>query len=202
MFKRTDKQAPSSDILEVVSVDGAQTLAMVEFFESVLRFGNLVLGKVVQKLEARLPISPDNLPNDDSMIGGGIIVAMIYRCTSGSVPPWAIEYVPGLFHALFECCRQDNGYFQSILLLGAEMRLRDGMKFGSVTNTLAGYYYDTMRPKGKEEFVKRMKEVTESTNHDKWRKLKVLVKSVCGGKKKASDFNLKPQYTIWNCDRI
>ena len=43
-----------------------------------------------------------------------------------------------------------------------------------------GYYYDTLKPKAKEEFIKKAQEICACDDNTKWRKLKALVKAVCG----------------------
>ena len=140
--------------------------------------------------------------NDNYLVGGGIIVAAMYRCVSGAVPPWAVEYVPSILKSLYSCCGNDSEAFHTILIAGSELQLNGNDNFGCVRKTLAGHYFDTIKAKTKDDFITKAREISASVGNDKWRKLKVLVKSVCGGKKKDSDFNLKPQFTNWECDRI
>jgi len=194
--------SPAKGRIETLSLDGPQTLAMVEFFEHSFKLGKSLLEAVARILSFEMQFDSSQPFSDASLFGGGIIIASIYRCVSGAVPPWAIENVPAIFESLYTCCRQELDIFFYIMSIGAELKLSEPNQYGCVRNTLAGYYFDTMKLQAKEDFRRRVKETLQSDNNDRWRKLKVLVKSACGGKKKASDFNLKPQYTNWECDRI
>lgn len=201
--KCVEKETPAKGHVETLSLDGPQTLAMVEFFEHSFKIGKSVLEVVAKILTVELQLdSCQTVGRDTSLVGGGIIIASIYRCVSGAVPPWAIENIPALFESLFVCCGHELNSFYSMICIGAELKIIEPYQYGSVRSALAGYYFDTMKLQGKEEFMKRAQEILESNSNDRWRKLKVLVKSACGGKKKASDFNLKPQYTNWDCDRL
>ena len=201
LHKRVDKEKSLPGGVEYVSMDGPHTLALVEFLELAFKCGPCILANTASLITSQIHL--DSLPtgaNNSSLIGGGIIVAAIYRCVSGAVPPWAVEYVPSVLKSLYSCCGNESQAFSAILLAGAELKL--SYKYGCVEKTLAGHYYDTIKLKKKEDFATKAQEISASDDNDKWRKLKVLVKSVCGGKKKASDFNLKPQFTTWECDRI
>ena len=203
LHKRVDKENKLPGQVECLSLDGPQTLALIEFFELVFNFGPSLLTNTASLVTSQIHL--DSLPggaNDNYLVGGGIIVAAIYRCVSGAVPPWAVEYVPSILKSLYSCCGNDPEAFHTILVAGSELQLNGDYNFGCVRKTLAGHYYDTIKPKTKNDFITKAREISASVGNDKWRKLKVLVKSVCGGKKKDSDFNLKPQFTNWECDRI
>jgi len=55
--------------------------------------------------------------------------------------------------------------------------------------------------KALDEFVKKCHQIiTNNHENNPWQAFKVLLKAVCGGKRKATAFNLKPQLTCWDCD--
>ena len=203
LHKRVDKEKKSPGQVECLSLDGPQTLVFVEFFELVFNFGPSIFTNTASLVTSQIHL--DSLPggaNDNYLVGGGIIVAAMYRFVSGAVPPWAVEYVPSILKSLYSCCGNDSEAFHTILIAGSELQLNGDYNFGCVEKTLAGHYFDTIKAKTKDDFITKAREISASVGNDKWRKLKVLVKSVCGGKKKDSDFNLKPQFTNWECDRI
>jgi hypothetical protein len=203
LHKRVDKEITYPGEAKYLSLDGPHTLAMVEFFELSFKFGPSIFAKTASLITSQVNLDLVSTgANNTSLIGGAIIVAAIYRCVSGAVPPWAVEYVPTMLKSLYSCCGNGPQEFSAILLAGADLKLNVGHKYGCVQKTLAGHYYDTIKPKKKEDFIIKALEISASDGNDKWRQLKVLVKHVCGGKKKASEFNLKPQFTTWECDRI
>jgi len=93
--------------------------------------------------------------NDNYLVGGGIIVAAMYRCVSGAVPPWAVEYVPSVLKSLYSCCGNDPEVFHTILVVGSELQLNGDYNSGCVRKTLAGHYYDTIKAKTKDIFVRQ-----------------------------------------------
>ena len=115
------------------------------------------------------------------MIGGGIIVSSIYRCSSGAVPPWAIEYLQDILKALFHACGGTDP-FLSILFAGTDLKLKEDCRYGVIAGggKLAGFYYDKIKPRSKDEFIRKVTETCLCKDNTKWRKLKVLIKAVCG----------------------
>lgn len=70
---------------------------------------------------------------------------------------------------------------------------------------LAGIFFDMMKQKNREAFLSSIQETFVKKGKDQtqvFRYLKVILKSTCGGKKKATGFTLKPQPTPWECDRL
>ena len=167
--------------IECLSLDGPQTLAMVDFFEIIFKFGHSIFSEIPVLLGEQMQLDGFvSGVSDIALIGGGIITAGIYRCTSGAVPPWAIEYLPSIFKSLFHACGGAD-QFLAILFAGVELKLQTGCSYGVISQSkLAGRYYDTLKPKAKEEFTKKATEICACKDNTKWRKLKVLVKAVCG----------------------
>ena len=67
---------------------------------------------------------------------------------------------------------------------------------------LAGKHFDRMSDKHKAEFMVQVRKICAQNDASGWRRMKVVLKALCGGKKKASGFNQRPSLTDWDCDRI
>jgi hypothetical protein len=130
-----------------------------------------------------------------------MLAAALYRGSSGAFPPWFVESVPLLFEALFNACA-DIDAFMAVLKTGAELIAHVDIGFVPAGSKLAGYYFNVTKVSTKEEFFNKTAELAKSTEGNRWRRMKVLLKAICGGKKKSTDFNLKPQPSSWECERI
>ena len=110
----------------------------------------------------------DSLPgdaNDNYLVGGGIVVAAMYRCVSGAVPPWAVEYVPSVLKSLYSCRGNDLEVFHTILVVGSELQLNGDYNSGCVRKTLAGHYYDTIKAKTKDDFLTKARNICIGSRH-------------------------------------
>ena len=182
MHKHGDKEKQLPGQGFVLSLDGPQTLAMVEFLELIFQFGHSVFPSVAKLLPYTHFEAVNREMSNVGLIGGGIITAAIYRCASGSVPPWAIEYVPNILKALSNACGHQVEPFLAILFAGADLKLKQGCTFGCIQSGrhLSGHYYDTMKPRAKEDFIRKANDICACVDNTKWRKLKVMIKAVCG----------------------
>jgi hypothetical protein len=77
-------------------------------------------------------------------------------------------------------------------------------QFGGVKpgKLLAGPFFENLPTQAVDRFVEEAIALCRSDNASSWRRFKVAVKQICGGKKKDTDFQLKPSYTRWDFDRI
>lgn len=119
---------------------------------------------------------------------------MLFRSLSGALPPWAIEGIPGLFASLFAAFGRDGRTFCRVVTLSLDVRAPEGFGGGGPGGKLAGPLLDAMSDRAREEFLAKRRRGVE--------RLKTAVKKLCGGKKKASNFSLKPSCTRWDCDRL
>mmetsp|Transcript_26 Transcript_26/g.39 ORF Transcript_26/g.39 Transcript_26/m.39 type:complete len:648 (+) Transcript_26:35-1978(+) len=203
LSKRVEKEQGKEPIY--LSLDGPQTLAMVGFIESAFQMGPGILIEVANLFHANnmlLQTRPGDV-TDPSVVGGGVVAAAIYRASSGAVPPWAVEYLPDMFKSLYESC--GNEFLFAVLNTAADLKLSDSCTFGCIQpgKKLAGYYFDHLKPKIRDDFTAKTREICNAAiDGAKWRKLKVVIKAACGGKKNASGFSLKPGFTNWECDRV
>lgn len=205
-----------------MSMDGPHSLALMSFLERAFSLGlfSSMAHCVQVKLGSCLSLTVDAALTDP-MCGMAVIAASLFRAVSGSLPPWAIDGIPHVHHALFSVgCHKDTVSFCRLLQLSMEMRFSPPSNNGHDEATLgtsmaaymdgsllAGRFLDKMRPSLKEEFLVNCRQVctSEANNADNWtRRLKSLVKQACGGKKKGNKpgFNLKPSPTSWDFDRL
>ena len=183
-----------------MSLDGPQTLIMMDFMElALLTFNTCAIMKYIsstfknqQQYQNSIHIEiMQNQQNqiimtEEELVGGGIWISSLYRGTIGVLPPWILERIPKLYQLLFDqqLCQQNISSFCTLLLLG-------GRYCGP----------DVISEKALHDFVSKCHDLMIQ-NQNPWRQFKAFFKAVCGGKKKATTFQLKPQPTCWNCDRI
>jgi len=190
-------------------LDGPQSLGLVEFIELALMddmSASLfdMLGNLYQN---QMKLDYDSIGqsscSSSSFIGGAIVSAVLFRGVSGGLPPWTVEYTPNIYKSLFRVCGGVD-QFCAILLAGSDLKLQStpDSSFGAVSSgkKLAGCFFDHLKPKSKEEFLQKIREICVKKSDVQWRNVKVIIKAICGGKKKAASFNLKPQPTNWECN--
>jgi len=178
-----------------MSLDGPHTLAMNGFTSECMIAGPRILTKMGRSIVSIVQV---NHIFDQSNIGVIILAASLLRAVSGALPPWSVEDTPTLAQSMYLAMHSDPDAF--IEIFSAATKVTASANFGAIKSgeLLAGRYLDVSN-KHIESFLHQSKEVCIKGN---WKKLKVILKATCGGKKKDSGFNLKPQFTSWECDRI
>jgi hypothetical protein len=173
-----------------MSMDGYQTIAMLDFFHGAYCLGSEMLHVVASNVASQVTVVDTG---QESVLNGRAIVgASLFRATSGGLPPWAMDHIPQVFEGLFAAHNRDLGSFQQFLSSSMVVRL-------ATKELIAGKFIDTMSDTNKSAFVtSSMEEISK----DNWRRFKVILKMACGGKKKQAGFNLKPSPTNWECDRV
>lgn len=187
-----------------MSMDGAQSLAVMDFFEKVFKLANDQLHQIAHELQNRLQVDLHG-EEDVTLKGMAIIGAGLFRAASGGLPPWAIDCIPSTYAALYQGCGKDTSVFRQVLHASMNVRLAAGSPTtGGVGpgSLIAGRIFETMREPLREDFLRKAVEIADQDSVDGWRRLKTLLKQASGGKKKASGFNLKPSPTSWECDRL
>ncbi|KAL7540269.1 hypothetical protein ACHAXR_009992 [Thalassiosira sp. AJA248-18] len=193
------KKAPAPAIQKGMSLDGPHTLAVFSFVSEAMLLGPTILsagGKtILSAIQVNNSFGQDCL--DQSNIGAVILTSSLLRAVSGALPPWAVEETPTLFRSLYVALGSDCDRF--IQVLSASTKVKASAPFGGVQagELLAGRYLD-VSDRHIESFLVKSRECTKGD----WKKLKVCLKNTCGGKKKDSGFNLKPQNTSWECERL
>ncbi|KAL9179854.1 hypothetical protein ACHAXT_007824 [Thalassiosira profunda] len=189
------KHSAAPDSQNGMSLDGPQTLALERFVTASLLLGPNILAATGKSVSTLIQVPG---VQGQGYEGAVILIAAIMRGISGAVPPWLVEEAPDLFRSLYTCVGCDCDQF--MLILDASTKIKASAPFGGVRagELLAGRYLDCSSHH-LTTFLSKSKDVC--TKGD-WRRLKVVLKAACGGKKKDAGFNLKPQYTSWECDRL
>ena len=193
-----DKKSSAPDIQKGLSLDAAHTLAMTSFLSESLLLGSSILS-AGQGISSVIQLQ-DTFGQSSDISNAAILVSSLLRAVSGALPPWSVEETPELFESIFtSVCGSNAESFVELLSLAC--KLRSATTFGGVREgeLLAGRYLD-VSDSHISSFITQSKEVCSKGN---WKKIKVILKSTCGGKKKDSGFNLKPGFTSWEkCDRL
>lgn len=178
-----------------MSLDGPHSLAIESFLAESLLLGPNILSAGGSSIMSAIHVT-DKF--DQNILGPAILVAAFLRSVSGALPPWIVEDIPVVFQSLFIALGSNiDDYIQ---ILRVSTKLKASALFGGVRagELLAGRYLDA-RDSHIEGFLSQTREVCINSN---WNKMKIILKATCGGKKKDSGFNLKPQFTTWDCDRM
>lgn len=190
-----------------MSFDGAQTLAMMDFLELYFSLGPSMLQRVSVELLANVPVdltSIQHLGIDHNIAGISVIGAGLFRAAQGGLPPWAVECIPSVYSSFFSALNRDPATFANVFNMSIHIRLGN-QNFGGVqaSQLLGGKYFQSMGEKSKHTFISQATELATKDDPNGWRQLKALIKKVCGGKKKDTDFRQKPAYKRWDAlDRI
>ena len=196
-----------------MSVDGPQTLVTLDFLEAALSLGPEIMSLIYKHVGPHVMMDPairtalESSPQPTLYAGGALLCAALFRAASGCWPPWAVEGAPEIYSALFvSSCGCDSELFCNLLEAAAGIKLADrpDAQCWSILpgKKLAGKHFDRMSEKHKAEFMVQVRKICAQNDAAGWRRMKVVLKALCGGKKKASGFNQRPSLTDWDCDRI
>lgn len=172
-----------------MSLDGPQSLAITLFLTRLFQLGPSVLKAACNKAFSIVPVDVArlrSLQSDTEMYGLSIIGAALFRATQGALPPWAVEALPEVYSSLYSAVGKSPTRFRELMHLSMEVRLSvDVQHFGSVKSgqLLSGKFFYRMLPNAKTEFLRKTTQLCEADDAASWRRMKVLVKQVCGGKK-------------------
>ena len=178
-----------------MSLDGPHSLALQRFLTESLLLGPSILSAGGSNILSTVHVTDIIGKN---ILGPAILMAAFLRSVSGALPPWIVEDIPDVFQSMYTALGNDTDHF--IQILRVSTKLKASASFGGVRSgeLLAGRYLDA-RDSHIDGFLSQTKDVCIRNN---WNKMKIILKATCGGKKKESGFNLKPQFTSWVCDRI
>jgi hypothetical protein len=192
-----------------MSMDGPHSLMMVMFIVKFLELGPHVLRTAAERLVDVVPINPssssglsDALPFNQGM---AIIGAGLFRAAEGSLPPWVVEMCPEIYSSLYAALGRNVNDFIILFRWSMEIRLLPGVpRFGGVSPgcLLSGHAFEKLNDKTKHDFFKQASELAAKDDVTSWRRMKVLIKQISGGKKKDTDFRQKPSLTRWEFLRV
>ncbi|KAL7493940.1 hypothetical protein ACHAWT_005337 [Skeletonema menzelii] len=191
------KKRPAPDMQQGMSPDGPQTLAISDFIAESMLLGPSILAGSIAALSAHIQINCGNeVPAE--VLGGAAISASLLRAISGATPPWVVEDTPVLFKAMHTALGNDSDLF--IQALGVSTKLETMTAVGGLRagEKLSGRYLDA----SDSHINSFLGKAAETVAKNDWKKMKVVLKSATGGKKKESGFNLKPHYSNWECERV
>jgi hypothetical protein len=137
--------------------------------------------------------------------GVAIVGAALFRASQGGLPPWAVESIPEIYSAFYRSMDRQPVRFEQMLLLSMKVRLAaTAPQYGGVKPgcRLSGRYFESFSETATQRFVQDAMILCRQDDAQSWRRLKLVIKLACGGKKKDTDFQLKPAYTRWDFDRI
>ena len=207
LFKNLGKTHDERQKEAGLSLDGPQSLAISEFLSSTLKLGSPVLEAMATATAYSISVYfGDSRQHEDIRLCGlGIICSVLFRAANGALPPWAVEKFPEIFKALFFALGKDRSSFERTLAAGLSVRLspgQHGLHGVSAGGLLAGKVFESLSQHVIDQFIRDASEIARKDDANSWRRMKVLVKQVCGGKKKESDFGQKPALTCWDFERI
>ena len=191
-----------------MSMDGPHTLAFMEFLIAFCRLGPSSLLRGAQKLSLQLRLldeSESTTATPIDVLSMSIVGSAVFRMAQGGLPPWALEFAPDLFSALYDGVGCDPGLFARFLRVGMDMRSSATsachicVRCGSL---LSGPFFDKMSDESKDKLISDILECSHLNTKGSWRRVKVLVKQACGGKKKDTEYRQKPSPTRWDFERI
>ena len=199
-----------------MSLDGPQTLAMTEFMVDAL--SPSTLAATARSFATHFQL--ENTTQNENL-GASIISAGLLRAASGALPPWAVELTPAIFKSLFAALGNNCDVFIEIVSVSTKLEssgeVLAGRYFGTVSSAHIESFLSKTREackKGKNiayplasgsfdtSFVRTPDNYVSSFQSGEWNKMKSIIKTACGGKKKVSGFKLKAQFTCWDCERL
>lgn len=192
------KKRPAPDLQKGFSPDGAQTLAMCEFISECFLLGPSNLAAAAGCISTSFQLNCTVNEVTAEVLGAATISAALLRAISGATPPWIVEDTPILFHSIFTALGSNLDVFIKTLDVATKLETLVDVGALKAGEKLSGRYLDTSSSHI-ESFLAKTKETCSKND---WKKLKVVLKSATGGKKKESGFNLKPHYSSWECERV
>lgn len=191
-----------------MSFEGPHTLALNAFLTSFFLLGPNMLQEVGQGLLQRIPVDTEKAKQYSTDVGclsASIVGAALFRATQGALPPWAAEFLAEIYSAFFAAMNKNVDAFVQMLRLSMELKLLESAPaFGSVQpgQLLSGPAFYSTKESAKSLFLHETLEQCRLDNNAAWKRMKVLLKKLSGGKKTDVDFIQKPSPTKWEFDRL
>ena len=195
------------------TTDSAHSLvALDQFMVAFLNLGPQMLQTVSLRILENTSIDISSLQPYTSepvhgVAGIAIFGAALLRTCSGGLPPWAVECMPAIYSTLFNV--SFGGNIDSLMLslqMAMHVRWLPGVvssPSSSCSLLLAGRFFHTMSDKHKTTFLEQVLELAQANTTAGWKRMKAVVKTACGGKKKDTDFNQRPALTkLDDLDRV
>lgn len=204
------KKSPPPAVQRGMSLDGPQTLAMTDFMAEAISLGPSILAATSRSFATHFNL--ENVTQNEET-GGIIVAAGLLRAASGALPPWAVELTPIIFKSLYVALGSSCDALIHILANSTKIDISGDFLAGRYFESVSSVHIDSFLSKTREACNKGASSLCNSQSKancalthlnllGEWNKLKSIIKTACGGKKKESGFNLKPQFTCWECERL
>ena len=142
-----NKVSPPPEIQRGMSLDGPQTLAMMEFMSDAILLGPGILVSTSRIFASQFKFEQYA---QDANLGGSIVAAGLLRAASGALPPWAVELTPIIFRSLFEAFGGDCDNFIRSLELSTKLE--------SSGEVFAGRYFENVSSVHISSFLSKTRE--------------------------------------------
>ena len=151
------KTAPPT-IQKGMSLDGPQTLALMEFTSEAMLLGSNILSAAAKSTLAHIQLYATGENTSADALGAAIIAAGLLRAASGALPPWAVELTPTLLRSMYIALGSNCDAL--IHILNISTTLQTAISFGGVNagQKLAGRYFEKMNPTTMESFLSKSRE--------------------------------------------
>ena len=227
LYKGIGKSLEERSRYPGMSLDGPQSLALTDFVARFLDLGPDALSSVAVTLVQMIPVefsssstappSPSSSFHDNRLLGCSILAAALLRAAQGGLPPWAVESIPEVYRSLYHASGSDPFWFGHILDVASTISFSSSSSSSSSSlgtslsplapgwpagERLAGRFFAHLSDASRQGFVQQAMELCAKDDATHWRRFKVLVKQMCGGKKRETDYKQKPAATKWEFERI
>jgi hypothetical protein len=129
-----------------MSLDGAQTLVMLDFLQLYFSLGPSMLQAAAKELQQTIHIDHGALQtfsNEPDAAGIAIIGASLFRAAQGGLPPWGVEYVPAVYSSFYHALDKNPSTFGLVFQMSMHVRLAENHTFGGVQGgrLLSGQFF-------------------------------------------------------------
>jgi hypothetical protein len=138
-----NKKSPPPEMQRGMSLDGPQTLSMMDFMADALLLGPNILAATSASFATHFDLG-------HTIQGGPVIAAGLLRAASGALPPWAIELTPTIFRSLFTALGSNNDVFIQVLATCTQLNIGG--------ETLAGRYFESVSNAHIDSFLSKTRE--------------------------------------------
>lgn len=146
------KKAPPSTIQNGMSLDGPQTLAMMEFATESILLGPSILSAAGESFTNQVQLQPIQESPSAEALGAAIVATGLLRAASGALPPWAVELTPTLLRSVNTALGSDTDIFIAVLMIATKLQTARG-------DLLAGRYFENVSSIHIDSFLSKTKEI-------------------------------------------
>jgi hypothetical protein len=135
-----------------MSLDGPQTLAMMEFATESILLGPSILSAAGESFTNQVQLQPIQESPSAEALGAAIVATGLLRAASGALPPWAVELTPTLLRSVNTALGSDTDIFIAVLMIATKLQTARG-------DLLAGRYFENVSSIHIDSFLSKTKEI-------------------------------------------